>query len=384
MNKKPLSDLVTIISGGTPKRSNEEYWDGQIQWISVKDFHQGKHINHTEESITESGLMNSSTNLLEKDDIIISARGTVGLVSMIVTPMAFNQSIFGLRVRDELTPEYLYYWLKLNIPYIKNNVHGSVFDTITRDTFKIIEVSYPSLEEQEKATESLRLLDSKIEMNTQLNDNLSQLMMLVFEKFQDENTFDESTIGSVASLSKGLSYKSEFLDPDNTNPDSKFFISLSNFDITGGFKFGKMKYYFGPYKERHIVHPGDLLSGATDVTQDRKILGSPVIVPNLAPDMLYSLDVFKIDVDEQLRNWLYMQMQTPSYRGQIEGAATGTTVLRVPKDVIENFKIALPDERQLDEFNTLITPFIKMQELNFDEIRKLEDTRDTLLAKLIN
>ncbi|MBJ7657736.1 hypothetical protein [Weissella confusa] len=209
-------------------------------------------------------------------------------------------------------------------------------------------------------------------------------MMLVFEKFQDENTFDESTIGSVASLSKGLSYKSEFLDPDNTNPDSKFFISLSNFDITGGFKFGKMKYYFGPYKERHIVHPGDLLSGATDVTQDRKILGSPVIVPNLAPDMLYSLDVFKIDVDEQLRNWLYMQMQTPSYRGQIEGAATGTTVLRVPKDVIENFKIALPDERQLDEFNTLITPFIKMQELNFDEIRKLEDTRDTLLAKLIN
>lgn len=173
MNKKPLSDLVTIISGGTPKRSNEEYWDGQIPWISVKDFHQGKHINHTEESITESGLMNSSTNLLEKDDIIISARGTVGLVSMIVTPMAFNQSIFGLRVQDELTPEYLYYWLKLNIPYIKNNVHGSVFDTITRDTFKIIEVSYPSLEEQEKATESLRLLDSKIEMNTQLNDNLA-------------------------------------------------------------------------------------------------------------------------------------------------------------------------------------------------------------------
>lgn len=209
-------------------------------------------------------------------------------------------------------------------------------------------------------------------------------MILIFEKFQSENTFNESTIGSIASLSKGLSYKSKFLDPDKENSESKFFISLANFDITGGFKFGKMKYYFGPYKERHIVHPGELLSGATDVTQDRKILGSPVIVPNLAQDMLYSLDVFKIDVDERLRYWLYMQMQTPSYRGQIEGAATGTTVLQVPKDVIENFKIALPNEQQLDECNALIVPFVKIQELNFDEIRNLEATRDALIGKLTN
>ena len=217
-----------------------------------------------------------------------------------------------------------------------------------------------------------------------INDNLSQLMILIFEKFQSENTFNESTIGSIASLSKGLSYKSKFLDPDKENSESKFFISLANFDIMGGFKFGKMKYYFGPYKERHIVHPGELLSGATDVTQDRKILGSPVIVPNLAQDMLYSLDVFKINVDERLRYWLYMQMQVPSYRRQIEGAATGTTVLRVPKDVIENFKIALPNEQQLDEFNTLIVPFVKIQELNFNEIRNLEATRDALIGKLIN
>lgn len=173
MNRKPLSELVKIISGGTPKRSIHEYWNGSIPWISVKDLHQGKHIYRTERFITESGLKNSPTKLLIKDDIIISARGTVGLVSMINEPMAFNQSLFGLRSGKEITAEYLYYWLKLNVSYIKNNVHGSVFDTITRDTFNIIEVTYPSLEEQKRVTEILRLLDKKIEQNHQINDNLA-------------------------------------------------------------------------------------------------------------------------------------------------------------------------------------------------------------------
>ena len=93
-----LGDIGEIIGGGTPSTSIEEYWNGEIPWLSVKDFVSAtKYVYDTEKYISELGLLNSSTKLLEKDDIIISARGTVGAMAMIPYPMCFNQSCFGLR-----------------------------------------------------------------------------------------------------------------------------------------------------------------------------------------------------------------------------------------------------------------------------------------------
>lgn len=88
-----LIDAIEIIGGGTPKTSCAEYWNGNIPWLSVKDFNNdNRYVYSTEKTITPAGLEHSSTKLLQKDDIIISARGTVGEMAMISFPMAFNQS----------------------------------------------------------------------------------------------------------------------------------------------------------------------------------------------------------------------------------------------------------------------------------------------------
>ena len=112
--------------------------------------------------------------MLDKGDIIISARGTVGEMATVPFPMAFNQSCYGLRAKtDIVTSDYLYYLVKHNICALKKNTHGSVFDTITRDTFDSIEVEIPSLETQEKITSILSDLDKKIELSNAINDNLA-------------------------------------------------------------------------------------------------------------------------------------------------------------------------------------------------------------------
>lgn len=101
--RSKLSDVIDLIGGGTPNTSVTEYWDGQIPWISVKDFSDdSRYIHSTEKTITEVGLENSSTKLLDVDDIIISARGTVGKLAMIPFPMAFNQSCYGIRGKKDL------------------------------------------------------------------------------------------------------------------------------------------------------------------------------------------------------------------------------------------------------------------------------------------
>lgn len=173
--KYKLSEIMDIIGGGTPKTSKPEYWNGNIPWLSVKDFNNDyRYVYETEKTITQAGLDNSSTKLLKRNDSIISARGTVGEMAMISYPMAFNQSCYGLRAKEGLVDEeYLYYLIKHNVVVLKKNTHGSVFDTITRDTFDGIEVDLPSLVEQKVVASILRDLDDKIEINNAINKNLS-------------------------------------------------------------------------------------------------------------------------------------------------------------------------------------------------------------------
>ena len=161
-----FSDIATIISGGTPKTSIPEYWDGDIPWLSVKDFGNDlKYVYTTERKITKLGLDNSPGNLLDKDDIILSARGTVGELSMIPFPMSFNQSCFGIRAKDNVDAHFLYYFMKTKVRELKNNSHGSVFDTITRATFDNLTCRLPSLDLQKKIANCLSALDDKIELN---------------------------------------------------------------------------------------------------------------------------------------------------------------------------------------------------------------------------
>ena len=106
--KTSLVDIVELIGGGTPKTSKAEYWGGNINWLSVKDFNnENRYVYSTEKTITEEGLNISSIKLLRKDDIIISARGTVGELAMIPFPMAFNQSCYGIRAKDDINSTFL-------------------------------------------------------------------------------------------------------------------------------------------------------------------------------------------------------------------------------------------------------------------------------------
>ena len=105
---------------------------------------------------------------------IISARGTVGEIAIIPFPMAFNQSCYGLRAKkDIIDPTFLYYLVKYNVHILKKNTHGSVFDTITRDTFDGIYVDVPDMSEQLKIASILLEIDDKVELNDDVNDNLA-------------------------------------------------------------------------------------------------------------------------------------------------------------------------------------------------------------------
>ena len=143
---KALSTICTLVSGGTPKRSDPSYWSGDVPWYSVKGApREGETwVINTDETITQDGLAESAARLVPKGCTIISARGTVGKLAMAGMPMAFNQSCYGLWPSDGISFRHLYLLVHTAVAALQQKTHGSVFDTITRTTFDgLIVISPP-------------------------------------------------------------------------------------------------------------------------------------------------------------------------------------------------------------------------------------------------
>jgi type I restriction enzyme S subunit len=143
---EPFAETVETIGGGTPKTSVEEYWNGDIPWFSVVDAPADSEVwvVNTEKKVTTAGVRNSSTRILPVGTTIISARGTVGRIALVGVPMAMNQSCYGLRSRSGPDGFFTYFSTRELVSRLQQHAHGSVFDTITRETLKRVPVVMPT------------------------------------------------------------------------------------------------------------------------------------------------------------------------------------------------------------------------------------------------
>ncbi|MEC9491692.1 restriction endonuclease subunit S [Flexistipes sp.] len=181
----PVADLCEIFLGGTPKKSISSYWGGEIKWATAKDIanSHSRYIKHTENTITQEGLKNSAAKLLEKDTIVITARGTVGAMCMLAEPMSFNQTCYGLVAKSMVDQHYLYYALKNALNQIRSLSYGTVFDTITMKSFKNLEILLPDLSKQKAIAHILGSLDDKIELNRKMNETLEEMAKAIFKSW---------------------------------------------------------------------------------------------------------------------------------------------------------------------------------------------------------
>ncbi|MBI4319055.1 MAG: type I restriction-modification system subunit M N-terminal domain-containing protein [Chloroflexi bacterium] len=137
-----FGDTVEKFGGGTPKTCVKEFWDGDILWFAVGDSPEPGQVFviDTEKKITAAGLGSCATRILPVGTTIISARGTVGKVALLGLSMAMNQSCYGLRGANGRGDYYTYFSTCSVVARLQQHSHGSVFDTVTRDTFRNIAV----------------------------------------------------------------------------------------------------------------------------------------------------------------------------------------------------------------------------------------------------
>lgn len=392
-----LSDVCTLIGGGTPKTTVKEYWGGDIPWLSVKDFNNGeKYVYQTEKHITEEGLLNSATTLLQPDDIILSARGTVGEMAVIPFPMAFNQSCYGVRAKkDIITSDYLYYLLKQKVGELKHNAHGSVFDTITRDTFAGIEIELPNIQRQKRVSKILSSFDAKIEMNTRINHNLQQQIQALFsawfctfEPFGGTVPSNWSTrnLSEIAEFVGGYAYKGNELMKSTT-----VMATIKNFERTGGFKLDGFKEIrpSNKLKSTQRLALYDILVAHTDLTQNAEVIGNAEMVMSLLDyhDAIFSMDLVKVVPKPGCLSQFLLAalLQNRVFKAHCLGYVNGTTVLHLSKKALPEYKLLLPNDLSvLSPLDKAITALYLQISANIEENSRLELLRETLLPQLMS
>ena len=148
-DERSLYDAINLIGGGTPKTSEERYWNGNIPWLSGADV-SGNHkgfVLSSAKRITEARLNNSSTKLLPQFSTVISARGTVGKYCLLARPMAFSQTSYGITPCFEDSYFFTYLLIDHSVNALLSAAYGSVFDTITTRTFQNFVIHLPPEDE---------------------------------------------------------------------------------------------------------------------------------------------------------------------------------------------------------------------------------------------
>jgi len=180
---KSIGEVADVIGGGTPSTKNQEFWDGDIPWITPKDLSSlnFRYIKRGERNITKKGLDNSSAKLLPEGTVLLTTRAPVGYLAIAAKELATNQGFRSLIPKNKILSEFLFYLLKKNVEILKSNAGGSTFGELSGSRLKELEFPIPPLTEQRAIAKILSDLDAKIELNQQMNKTLEEIGRAIFK-----------------------------------------------------------------------------------------------------------------------------------------------------------------------------------------------------------
>jgi type I restriction enzyme S subunit len=152
-----LTDFARLESGHTPSRRREEWWGGDIPWISLSDIRalDGKTAIQTREYTNPEGIANSSARVLPAGTVVLSRTASVGFVTVIGRPMATSQDFVNWVCGPELEPWYLAYALIASREYIRSLGSGAVHQTVYVPVVQRFRLLHPDLETQHRIVAEL-------------------------------------------------------------------------------------------------------------------------------------------------------------------------------------------------------------------------------------
>ena len=209
MAKYKLGDICEIVSGSTPKTSIDEYWDGDIKWITPAELNDDTYIiNDSVRKITELAVKKTGLSSFPEGTVILSSRAPIGKVAIAGCEMYCNQGFKNLICSEKINNRYLYWFLKGNTAYLNSLGRGATFKEISKGIVAEIEINVPNIEIQEEAVAALEKVSEIIALRKKELAALDELIKARFvelfgNKGENPNGYAEDTLGNLYKFQYG-------------------------------------------------------------------------------------------------------------------------------------------------------------------------------------
>mgnify|MGYP004653318901 CR=1 FL=1 len=377
-----LNDLGEIVGGATPSTQREDYYGGDISWITPKDLSslQGRYISRGERNITKKGLASCSAQLMPPKTILFTSRAPIGYVAIAEQTVCTNQGFKSIVPNAKVNPLFLYYLLVYNKEAIEAMGSGTTFKEVSGKAMRAVKVHIPSdMQSQIKIASLLDSIDSKIEANAKLNDNLEQQAQSYFQELFVDNASPEWTTGTISDLGTVVGGST----PSKAKP--KYYTESGIAWITPkDLSINKSK--FVSHGENDITELGLKNSSAAIMPEGTVLFSSraPIGYIAIAAGEVTTNQGFKSVVPKPEIGTPFVYFFLKNTLPVIEGMASGSTFKEVSGSTMKNVPAVIPDAETLAKFSDFCAPIFAQQRILEEQNQSLATLRDNLLPKLMS
>lgn len=378
--KYKLNELVDLKIGRTPSR-NELQWFNQRsddwKWVSIKDMGvSGKFISQTNDTISQEAQKIFRIPVVKAGTVILSFKLTVGRVGIAAIDLLTNEAIAQLPVRDNslLLPEYLYYYLKA-YPFETLGSTSSIATAVNCQYLKEMEIDVPSIERQAEIVAILSPLDSKIQINNRINDNLSKQAALIFRKeFLSLATLPydwrQGSLIDIADYLNGLAMQN--YRPVSNDPGLPV---LKIRELRQGYCDDESDKCSSDIDDDYVIHDGDVIFSWSGSLLVDFWTGGPCGL---------NQHLFKV-TSGNFDKWFYYSW-TKHYQNHFAAIAAdmATTMGHIKRGELAKAIVSIPSENDYRRIGALLDPIYRQIVANKIQNKKLVSLRDSLIPKLLS
>ena len=402
-----LKEIARIVNGSTPSTSCDNYYDGDIIWLTPRDLSEqkSKYIEKGSRNITEDGYNSCSTQLIPPYSLLLTSRAPIGLLAINKVECCTNQGFKYLILdKSKVDVDYLYYYLKFHIKEIEALGAGTTFKEVSKSSLENYVVSLPSVEEQRIVARILSDIDSKIAIDRSISSNLSRLARQIYDywfvlfdfpniegkPYQSSGGqmayndilkrvlpfgWSVKPIKEICSIRRGASPRpiDDYMDETHTG---KPWLKISDATVNSSPFVVKIKEYIIPEGINKSVEVDE----GTLVVTNSATPGLPKFIHVNA--CVHDGWLVLTDYPQECKYYLYYTIE--DMRAKLERMASGSIFKNLRTDYLENYFCMLPSSEILKAFNHKISPIMERLLSSEKEICALTQQRDILLPLLMN
>lgn len=353
-----LGDVAEWGSGGTPNRSMTAYFGEGVPWVSISDLNDG-YVSATKESLTSSGLKNSSAKVVPPGTLFVAMYGSIGKLGISTTGMCTSQAIaFAKPDPSRVDLRFLFHFLLTSRRRLQALGRGGTQMNIGQKDLKSLKIDLPALSEQRRIA---AILDQADAVRAKRREDLARLDALPQAAYRQmfAETGASATVADIAQSEKGSirtgPFGSQLLHEEFVDSGVAV-LGLDN--VVGNmFKWGERRYITDEkYRQlaRYTVHPGDVLISIMGT------VGRCIVVPRNLPLAINTKHICAITTDKDRMDPEFLRatfLWHPSARHHLRTHTKGAIMAGLNMGIIKALPVPVPSlvrQRRFSEMTVAV------------------------------